>query len=97
MDRNTVLELAPQVVKRMEYGIDRFYLLNFKNDEIWVGNYASYLIVAEIDGIKTFGQIINSLQPTFENYSSKELYSSATEMITELLEKEFLVKNKEGD
>ena len=50
MDESTVLTIAPQVLKRMEYGIDRFYLLNLNNDEMWVGNYASYLVISKING-----------------------------------------------
>ena len=50
MNKNTVLSLAPNVLKRMEYTLDVFYLLNFETDEIWTGNYSSYLIIDKLNG-----------------------------------------------
>ena len=52
MNKFTVFKLTPNVLKRMEYCLDRFYLLNFNNDEIWVGNTAAYLIISQIYGLK---------------------------------------------
>lgn len=93
MNKNTILNLAPNVLKRMEYGIDRFYLLNFNNDEIWTGNFASYLIINELDGIKTINSIIQELLPQFAEYSYEDLYEASTQIFEELLTKEFLVIN----
>ena len=58
MNKNTVLNLAPNILKRMEYDIDRFYLLDFNQDEIWIGNFASYLFISELNGIKSLNDII---------------------------------------
>lgn len=91
MNKNTILNLAPNVLKRMEYGIDRFYLLNFNNDEIWTGNFASYLIINELDGIKTINYIVQELLPQFTEYSYENLYEASILIFEELLTKEFLV------
>lgn len=91
MDKNTVLKLAPNVLKRMEYGIDRFYLLNFSNDEIWIGNVASFLIVSQIDGIKNIEEIIHNVEEHFIDYTFEQIYDSVVQIVEELLKKYFLL------
>lgn len=91
MDKASIYKLAPKVLKRMEYSIDKFYLLNFKNDEIWTGNYASFLIVSQIDGSKSIEQVVNDVQEYFEGFTYKQIYESTLAIIKELVEKKFLV------
>ena len=91
MDKASIYKLAPKVLKRMEYSIDKFYLLNFKNDEIWIGNYASFLIVSQIDGSKSIEQVVNDVQEYFEGFTYKQIYESTLAIIKELVEKKFLV------
>lgn len=90
MNKSTILTFAPNVLKRMEYNIDRFYLLNFNNDEIWVGNYASYLVISRINGQKSIEMIINDFKSDFNKYSFAELYSSTIAIFKELVDKNFL-------
>ncbi len=91
MDKTSIYKLAPRVLKRMEYGIDKFYLLNFNNDEIWVGNPASFLVISQMDGIKTIEEIINEVKEQFGDYTFEQVYDSMVEIIQELVEKEFLI------
>lgn len=90
MDKALIYKLAPKVLKRMEYGIDRFYLLNFDNDEIWIGNYASFLIVSQIDGRKCIEQIVNNVQEQFVGFTHEQIYKAAFNITEELVEKKFL-------
>ena len=90
MDKTSICKLVPKVLKRMEYGIDRFYLLNFNNNEIWIGNYASYLIIKQIDGTRTLEQIIGNVQEEFDGYTTEQIYESSLVIIKELVEKKFL-------
>ena len=92
MNKNTVLNLAPNILKRMEYDIDRFYLLDFNQDEIWIGNFASYLFISELNGIKSLNDIVETIKHHFENYSAEDIFDSILEIAKELLEKKFLVK-----
>ncbi len=91
MDKTTVLKLAPNVLKRMEYNIEVFYLLNFNNDEIWAGNYSSYLFVSKLNGVLSIDEVIKSLAKDFEDYTYEELYNASTEIFKDLSEKDFLV------
>lgn len=91
MDKTTVLKLAPHVLKRMEYNIERFYLLNFNSNEIWVGNYSSYLILKALDGIKPLGQIIEEVHNTLTDFTEEAVYNAAVVILQELLDKEFIV------
>lgn len=91
MNKNTILKIAPYVLKRMEYGINIFYLLNLENDEIWTGNYASYIIISEIDGIKSIEKIIKNSQEKFLNYTYEEIYSTTIPILKELVNKKFLI------
>lgn len=90
MDESTVLTIAPQVLKRMEYGIDRFYLLNLNNDEMWVGNYASYLVISKINGQRSIEAIVKDSKSDFNNYSFEELYNTTITILGELVDKKFL-------
>lgn len=90
MNKFTVFKLTPNVLKRMEYCLDRFYLLNFNNDEIWVGNTAAYLIILQMDGVKNLEEIINDLKKEFCDYTFEQIYGSMIKIIQELVEKNFL-------
>lgn len=92
MDKDTVLQLASFVSKRMEHGLDRFYLLNYKNDDIWVGNYATYLIISKMDGQKTLYEIVKEIQDIMTDYSYEEIFDSTSNITLELLNREFLIK-----
>lgn len=92
MNNNIILQLAPNILKRMEYGINHFYLLNFNNNDIWVGNYAAYLCISKINGINTLEEIIKDVHKDIQNYSYDEIYKSIICIIEELLEKDFLIK-----
>ena len=83
MNKFTVFKLTPNVLKRMEYCLDRFYLLNFNNDEIWVGNTAAYLIISQMDGVKNLEE--------FCDYTFEQIYGSMIKIIQELVEKNFLM------
>lgn len=96
MDKNTILSLAPHVLKRMEYSLDTCYLLNFENDEIWTGNYASYLILDKINGKNNINTIIKSLTNEYDNFSYEELYNSAMTIFQELLDKKFIISNTQN-
>ena len=93
MNKNTVLSLAPHVLKRMEYSLDTFYLLNLENDEMWTGNYSSYLIIDKLNGKDNIGTVIRNLAEKFEDFSYKELYNSAKTIFQELLDKNFIVSD----
>lgn len=93
MDKNSILQIAPCVLKRMEYGIERFYLLNFDNDEIWVGNYATYLIISRIDGKKSINEIINEVKDIMNDFSYNEIFNAIENILHELIENGFLIKN----
>ncbi len=93
MNKNTVLSLAPHVLKRMEYSLDTFYLLNLENDEMWTGNYSSYLIIDKLNGKDNIGTVIRNLVEKFEDFSYEELYNSASTIFQELLDKNFIVSN----
>ena len=90
MDKNTVLSLAPHVLKRMEYSIDTFYLLNFENNEIWTGNFSSYLIINKLNGKDNIEVIIKDLITEYNEFSYEELYNSAIIIFEELLDKKFI-------
>jgi len=94
MDKNTTLSLAPHVLKRMEYGIDIFYLLNFENDEIWTGNYTSYLVISKLNGVDNINCIIESLVKEYNEFNYNELFSASVDVLNELLEKHFLIETK---
>ena len=97
MDKTAVLKLTPRVLKRMEYNIERFYLLNLNNDELWVGNYSSYLVINALDGFKTIEQIVKEIHnTTFSDFTTEALYKAVEAILQELLDKHFLVivKNK---
>ncbi len=94
MDKNTILKLAPLVLKRMEYGIDRFYLLNFSNDDIWIGNYASFVVISQIDGVRTIHQIVKNIQDQFEDYTCNQVYEAIIEIANELVKNGFLINVK---
>ena len=70
----------------MDYCLDRFYLLNFNNDEIWVGNTAAYLIISQMDGVKNLEEIINDLKKEFCDYTFEQIYGSMIKIIQELVE-----------
>ena len=91
MDKNTILLLAPHVLKRMEYSLDTFYLLNFENDEIWTGNYSSYLIIDKLNGKDNIDTIIRNLTEEYDDFSYEELYYSTITIFQELLDKKFIV------
>lgn len=90
MDKYTIVRLAPQVLKRMEYGIDIFYLLNLETDEIWTGNIASALFVSYLDGKRTIFDIANILSLEFPNNTQEELCDSLIIISEELINKNFL-------
>ena len=69
MDKNTILKISDNVVKRFEYGINVFYLLNFTNNEIWTGNEASAMFITLLDGEKSINDLLLILNHYFENYS----------------------------
>ena len=96
MDKNTVLSLAPHVLKRMEYSLDTFYLLNFENDEIWTGNYSSYLILDKLNGKDSIDTIIKNLAKEYDDFSYEQLYSSAMTIFKELSDKKFITSKKTG-
>ena len=91
MNKNTILSLAPHVLKRMEYSLDTFYLLNFKNDEIWTGNYSSYVLLDKLNGKDSIDIIIKNLTEEYDNLSYEELYHSAIKVFQELFDKKFIV------
>lgn len=91
MDKTSIYKLAPYVLKRMEYGINKFYLLNFSNNEIWVGNYASYLIISKMDGETSIDKIISEIKDFMTEYSYDDIFKSVESVVTELLEKSFLI------
>ena len=93
MNKNTVLSLAPHVLKRMEYSLDTFYLLNLENDEMWTGNYSSYLIIDKLNGKDNIGTVIRNLAEKFKDFSYEELYNSAKTIFQELLDKNFIVSD----
>ncbi|MBO7672784.1 PqqD family protein [bacterium] len=93
MDKNTVLSLAPHVLKRMEYALDTFYLLNFENDEIWTGNYSSYLIIDKLNGKDNIDTIIKNLIKEYSEFSYEELYNSAIIVFKELSDKKFILSD----
>ena len=90
MDKNTVLKLAPKVLKRMEYGIDVFYLFNLETDEIWTGNESVELFISHIDGKKTVQDLIITLNDNFKDYSNEEIYESIKTVFEELIQMKFL-------
>lgn len=90
MDKNTILSLAPHVAKRMEYSLETFYLLNFENDEIWTGNYSSYLVLDRLNGKNSIDTIIKDLTEEYDDFSYKELFNSTIPIFQELLDKNFI-------
>jgi len=90
MDKNTILSIAPHVLKRMEYSIDTFYLLNFENDEIWTGNYSSYLIIKELNGKDNIDTLIKKLAKEYDEFSYEDLYNSSMPIFQELADKKFI-------
>lgn len=90
MDKNTVLKLAPKVLKRMEYGIDVFYLFNLETDEIWTGNESVELFISHINGKKTVQDLIITLNDNFKDYSNEEIYESIKTVFEELIQMKFL-------
>ena len=91
MDKNSILSLAPHVLKRMEYSLDTFYLLNFENDDIWMGNSSAYLLLDKLNGKDSVDNIISSLIVESGNISYDELYDSAKKIFQELIDKKFLI------
>lgn len=94
MNKNTVLLLAPHVLKRMEYSLDTFYLLNFENDEIWTGNYSSYLLLDKLNGKDSIDIIVRNLTEEYDDFAYDELYRSALTVFQELSHKKFIVSVK---
>lgn len=92
MNKNIVLKLAPCILKRMEYGVEIFYLLNLKTDEIWTGNMSAGIFLSALDGHKSIEKIISELKPLFTSYTEEDLYFTFSEIINELLEKGFLIQ-----
>ena len=92
MNKKTILQLAPYVLKRLEYNIEAFYLLNLNNDEIWVGNYATYLIISRIDGKKSINEIINEVKDIMNDFSYNEIFNAIENILNELIENGFLIK-----
>ena len=90
MNKNTVLSLAPNVLKRMEYTLDVFYLLNFETDEIWTGNYSSYLIIDKLNGKNNIDTIVKKLTSEYDEFSYEALYHSSMLVFQELLNKKFI-------
>ena len=90
MDKNTILKISDNVVKRFEYGINVFYLLNFLNNEIWTGNEASKLFISLLDGKKSINDLLLILKNYFEDYSEEELFDSIETIFLELLDKNFI-------
>ena len=91
MNKNSVLALAPHILKRMEYSLDTFYLLNFENDEIWTGNYSAYLIINKLNGKDNIDTIIRNVTDEFEDFSYDQLYDSAMTIFQELSDKNFII------
>ena len=91
INKDTVLSLAPHVLKRMEYSLDTFYLLNFENDEVWTGNYSAYLIVDKLNGKDNIDTIIKGLTEEYDDFSYSELYNSSIAIFEELMHKKFIV------
>lgn len=91
MNKDSVLSLAPHVLKRMEYSLDTFYLLNFENDEIWTGNYSAYLIINKLNGKDNVDTIIRDLAEEFDDFSYDQLYQSAMIIFQELSDKNFII------
>jgi hypothetical protein len=96
MYKQEILKIAPNVLKRFEYGIDTFYLLNTNNNEIWTCNFAAGLFLSMLDEKKNIQTIIMDLEPQLEKFSSEELYQSLVPIIEELLEKRFILKVDEN-
>ena len=91
MNKDSVLSLAPHVLKRMEYSLDTFYLLNFENDEIWTGNYSAYLIINNLNGNDNIDAIIRNVTEEFDDFSYEQLYHSAMIIFKELSDKNFII------
>lgn len=94
MNNTTILEISPHILKRMEYVIDIFYLLNLDNDEIWTGNYASYIIISKLDGVKSIEEVIRESKENFLNHAFDEIYSTTMPILEELVNKKFLTIKK---
>ena len=93
MNKNTILSFAPHILKRMEYSLDTFYLLNFENDEIWTGNYSSFLVLDKLNGKDNIDTIIRGLAKEYEDFSYEEFYNSSIIIFQELLDKKFIVSD----
>ena len=90
-DKNSVFKLAPHVIKRFEPKLERCYLLNFENDEIWMGNSAINIILAQFDGKTNLETIINDVSCYFENYSIDDILNATLPVLQELTDKKFIV------
>ena len=90
MDKNTVLKLAPNILKRMEYKVNVFYLFNIETDEIWTGNEAAGLFISQINGKNSINDLLLILKEYFEDYTEEILFSSIVEVFDELLKMNFL-------
>ena len=90
MDKNTILKFKYNVLKRYEASIDVFFLLNLETDEIWTGNFASYVLLSQIKEPLAIFDIIKNAKSYFEDYSEEDLVSSIVEVASELVEKGFM-------
>lgn len=91
IDKNSVLKFAPHVIKRFEPKLERCYLLNFENDEIWVGNSSINIILAQLDGSNSVEKIIKDVSLLFEDFSKDNIMDATLPILQELVEKQFLV------
>ena len=92
INKNSVIKFAPHVLKRFEPSLERCYLLNFDNDEIWMGNSSINIILAQFDGQINLSEIVNEVFPFFEGFTQEDILKATLPVLQELVEKNFLIE-----
>ena len=90
LDKKSVIKFAPHVIKRFEPELERCYLLNFENDEIWIGNSSINIILAQFDGKTGIEEIIHDVCNLFEGFSEESILEATLPVLEELVKKGFL-------
>ena len=86
-------QLSKNILLRHEGSIDSgtFFIFNILNQDIWLGNTSSKLLIELIDGNNTINEIKEKLSIILGVESSADLSSNVDGILTELLEKQMIV------
>lgn len=93
LDKNLVLTLNKNVLKRFEPNLDEgtVFLFNIENETYWSGNAAVDCFIRLLDGESTLQNIYDNLLEIFEGYSQDEIINSYDNIIETLINQDFLV------